>query len=328
VILAGDIGGTKSILGLFSCEEEAPSLLVKQSFLSRDYRDFYDLLAVFLGDQNQGEIQAACFGVAGPVLNQSCKMTHLSWRIEAKDLARRFKIAKLFLLNDLEATAFGVLRCPDRALSPLNPGVDTPGVNKAVLAAGTGLGEALLFCRGGQYEPSPSEAGNADFAPRSPLEIALLEELFKKYKRVSLESILSGPGLVRLYQFFLARMDSKTPPWLVERFASEDCAQVISETALLEKDEVCIRALDLFVSIYGAEAGNLALRSFAIGGIYIGGGIAPKILKKLQGGGFMSAFLDKGRFGSWLERIPVQVILEPETALYGAAAYARKQMNA
>ena len=320
MILAGDIGGTKTILGLFSCERRR-DLVDQKSFLSADYPDFSEVIEVFLRKKS-GLIRKACFGVAGPVLNQRCIPTNLLWIIDANQIGRRFKIPHVSLLNDLEAYAYGSLELSEDALITLNQGEDMIAGNRAVIAAGTGLGEAVLYGLEGRYVSSPSEAGHVDFAPRNKVEIALLEHLLKRYSRVSYERVLSGPGLSNIYQFLKAYTHGKEPRWLAERLESEDAALVITEAALAGKAETCVQALDLFVSIYGAEAGNLALRSLASSGIYIGGGIAPKIIKKLQEGIFMKAFLDKGRFRTLLENIPVHVILDPKTALFGAARYA------
>lgn len=321
MILAGDIGGTKTILGLFSCNEGRVDLVDQKTFPSADYSDFSDVIDIFL-KKGSNSIREACFGVAGPVLNQRCAATNLPWIVDADQIGRRFEIATVSLLNDLEVCAYGTLGLSEVEYATLNQGDEQLDGNRAVIAAGTGLGEAVLYGSGGQYFPSPSEAGHADFAPRNGIEIALLEHLLKRYSRVSYERVLSGPGLSNIYRFFKAHAHGKEPRWLSERLENEDAGRVITEAALAGESETCVKALDLFVSIYGAEAGNLALRSLATGGIYIGGGIAPKILKKLQDGVFMKAFLNKGRFGSLLERMPVRVILDPKAALYGAARYA------
>lgn len=320
MILAGDIGGTKTILALFTCDGEEIVPVDEQVFPSRSYADFSQVIQEFLKDRG-GAFSGACFGVAGPVVNGRCETTNLPWTVDADQIGRRFKISSVALLNDLEATAYGALGLTEKGYFSLNPGQAHVGGNRAVIAAGTGLGEAILFWDGSTHRPSASEGGHSDFAPRNPLEIKLLEYLLKRYTRVSYERILSGPGLWNIYQFLKEAGHGEEPSWLSERLSREDPSSVISEAALAGKAELCVEALDLFVSVYGAEAGNLALRALATGGIYVGGGIAPKILSKLIDGTFMKAFLDKGRFASLMSRIPVQVILDEKTALLGAARY-------
>ncbi|NKE70265.1 glucokinase [Candidatus Manganitrophus noduliformans] len=321
MILAGDIGGTKTILALFTCDGEKPVLLDEQVFPSRSYADFSQVVQEFLKDRKTS-FREACFGVAGPVVNGRCETTNLPWTVEADQIGRRFKIPSVALLNDLEATAYGALGLTEKGYCSLNPGQADAGGNRAVIAAGTGLGEAILFWDGSTCRPSASEGGHADFAPRNPLEIELLEYLLKRYTRVSYERVLSGPGIWNIYQFLRDAGEGEEPSWLSERLSKEDPSSVISEAALAGKADLCVKALDLFVSVYGAEAGNLALKALTTGGIYVGGGIAPKILSRLIDGAFMKGFLDKGRFASLMSRIPVRVILDEKTALLGAARYA------
>lgn len=336
MILAGDIGGTKTTLALYNKDEGCFKPLRSQTFASREHPDFFSVIDTFLtgprallssGENRNQTIKNACFGIAGPIFNQQCTATNLPWIIDAQQISRRYTITKVHLLNDLEAMAYGTLTLPKTASVRLNTetGLQTaaaPPGNRAVIAAGTGLGEALLYWDGAAYHPSASEGGHSDFAPRNPTEIALLEYLLKRHSRVSYERVLSGPGLFTLYEFMKQRGHGGESPWLTERLVSEDPAAVISEAALAEQSDLCVHTLDLFVSLLGAEAGNLALKYLATGGVYLGGGIAPKILCKLKDGTFMKAFLHKGRFSSLLEKIPVWVILDPQTALHGAAQFA------
>lgn len=317
-ILAGDIGGTKTILALFSEEGKGLRPLREETFPSGDYPDFGEALKEFL-KEGKPALRCAAFGVAGPVLNGRCETTNLPWVVDAAKIARRFSIPSVTLLNDLEAAAYGTLTLTERDFLVLNraPSETAPG-NRAIIAAGTGLGEGILFWDGSAYRPSASEGGHADFAPRDPLQVALLEFLWKKYPAVSYERILSGPGLLNVYHF-LKEAGGEEPPWLSRRLAEEDPAAVVSEVALSGKADLCVKALDLFVSVYGAEAGNLALKALATGGVDIGGGIAPKIREKLRDGTFMKAFIDKGRFAPLMSRIPVRVILNEKTGLLGAA---------
>jgi len=328
MILAGDIGGTKTILALFTCDGGEIVPVDEQIFPSRSYPGFLQVVDEFLkvGVQHVEPLQkafdGACFGVAGPVVNGRSETTNLPWIVDADQIGRQFKISSVALLNDVEATAYGALGLTEKGYGSLNPGQAHAAGNRAVIAAGTGLGEAILFWDGSTHRPSASEGGHSDFAPRNPLEIKLLEYLLKRYTRVSYERVLSGPGLWNIYQFLKEAGHGEEPSWLSERLSKEDPPSVISEAALAGKAELCVKALDLFASVYGAEAGNLALKTLAIGGIYVGGGIAPKILSKLIDGTFMKTFLDKGRFASLMSRIPVRVILDEKTALLGAARYA------
>ncbi len=330
MILAGDIGGTKTTLALYEKRQNIFKPTHKQTYSSRDYPDFYSIMDTFFPERND-TVQSACFGVAGPVLDQRCHTTNLPWVIDAREIRSRYKMASIHLLNDLEATAYGTLILPNKAKAALhrNDTVASAAASghQAVLSTGTGLGEAVLYWDGAQYRPVASEGGHVDFAPRNETEIALLEYLLKQYPHVSYERVLSGPGLILIYQFMQSREKTEEPPWLTERFALEDPAAVITNAAIDEKSALCVKTLDLFISILGAEAGNLALKSLATGGVYLGGGISPKILSKLQSGIFMTAFLEKGRYRTLLSKIPVWVLLDSETPLLGAAHYAA-ELNA
>jgi glucokinase len=326
MILAGDIGGTKTRLALFRAVGNQCKPVRMQSFLSRDYPGLEEILKEWLKGRTRS-IRAACFGVAGPVINARSKTTNLPWIVDAKQISQRFGIASVWLLNDLQAMAYGALQLGEEEYSVLNPGQPDPHGNKAVIAAGTGLGEAILFRDGAEYHASASGGGHTDFAPRSQIEIKLLEYLWKQFTRVSYERVLSGPGLVQIYEFLKETGHNEEPSWLASRLKEKDPATVITEAALAGTDKVCGRALDQFVSLYGAEAGNLALKAFATGGVYIGGGIAPKILDKLRSGEFMKAFTDKGRYSTLMGRIPVQVILNEETGLLGAASFAQRHVR-
>ncbi len=326
MILAGDIGGTKTHLALFRADGKHRRPVRQQIFHSRDYSDLGEILQKWLRGQTHS-IRVACFGVAGPVVHGRCETTNLPWIVDAKPISQRFGIASVVLLNDLQAMAYGALGLSEEEYCVLNKGQPDPHGNKAIIAAGTGLGEAILFWNGVEHHASASEGGHADFAPHSPMEIKLLEYLWKRFTRVSYERVLSGPGLVNIYQFLKDTGQDEEPSWLANRFKEEDPAAVITEVALAGTVELCVKAVDLFVSLYGAEAGNLALKALATGGVYVGGGIAPKMIKKLQDGMFMKSFMDKGRFSSLLSRIPVQVILNEETGLLGAASFAQRHVR-
>lgn len=314
ILIAGDIGGTKSQFGVFAVNQPHPALIKEARFENIGYSCVEDVLSAFLETIDAKGVSSLCLAVACPVEGNCGTLTNLNWHISAEAIAKRFCIPSVHLINDLAATAIGSLQLSDADLFVLQEGLTKTG-NRALIAAGTGLGQAVLFWDGKSYQPSASEGGHTDFAPRSTIEIELLDYLTKIYGHVSYERILSGPGLEAIYAFFKSRDNGA----LMRIEASN-----IAEMALNNSDKTCSRALSLFVSIYGAEAGNLALKTMATGGVYIGGGIAPKILKALQGEAFLKAFKDKGRFENWLSQIPVHVILNQKTALLGAASYAAR----
>jgi glucokinase len=319
MILAGDVGGTKTMLALFELGASDALTSVRETTLaSRELASFERAVQEFVAS---APITAACFGVAGPVVDGRCVTTNLPWMLDERVLARELRAPHVRLLNDLDATAHGVLALPASALLPLQQGTSKPG-NLAIIAAGTGLGEAIVARDGDRSLIVASEGGHCDFAPRTDREIDLLRYLRAEFGTVSYERVLSGPGLVSVYRL-LRSGAAPEPAWLTERLASKDPAAVISQAALERRDSVCEAALDLFVSVYGAEAGNLALKVLALGGVYLAGGIAPKIRSRLTDGTFMAAFRDKGRLTELLSQVPVHVVLEPRTALVGAAHVAR-----
>jgi glucokinase len=345
MILAGDIGGTKTRLALFDWKDERVEPQTEQLYISTDYRSFEDILSEFLNppqpepvdpgeneDQPLSEAQpheplkidAACIGVAGPVIENRCQTTNLPWVLDGNALAKRFDIPMVRLLNDLEATAHGLLELKPGETTVLNAG-SAPSQKRpiALIAAGTGLGEAILFWDGTRYRPIPSEGGHADFAPNSDLEIELLRHLRANYLHVSWERVLSGPGLHAIHEF-LRDTKRNEPTWMAERIQVEDPAAVIAEVGLKKQADIAVQALDVFASIYGAEAGNLALKCMSLSGVYLGGGIAPKLLAKLQDGSFMRGFTNKGRYKKLMASIPVQVITNDRAGLIGAAAVAAK----
>jgi glucokinase len=321
IILVGDIGGTKTRLGLYRVTDDKRYRLMRgKIFPSKKYEGLEIILQEFLGREKN--IDCACFGVAGPILKGRVKLTNLPWVIDTKALQKEFRLRKVVVINDLVANAYGISMLKKNGFVTLNVGKKRKG-NAALISAGTGLGEAILFWNGKKHIPSPSEGGHVEFGPRDSLEIKLLRYLFDRFGHVSYERILSGEGLFHIYQFLRDdHRGGREPRWLTKQMKQKDPAAVISEMALLKKDNSCMRALDLFVSIYGAEAGNLALKTMAIGGIYVGGGIAPKIIRRLKRGSFMDAFRDKGRFSEMMADIPVKVILNDKTALLGGVSYA------
>ena len=320
VILAGDVGGTKTNLACFAVQDETLTPVVERSVPSANYSSLETILQELMKDHTLN-FTGACFGVAGPVVDGRLQATNLPWIVDVKALQRTLKLETVGLINDLEATAYGIEILPEKAFVTLHTGQPSPHGNRAVIAAGTGLGEGMLLWEGQRFRAIASEGGHADFAPRNPLEIELFRFLLGRFGRVSYERVLSGPGLVNIYRFLKETGRGEEPAWLTEQLTSDDPAAVISENALAGRSDLCVKSLDLFVSIYGAEAGNLALKVMASGGVYVGGGIAPKVLQKLKGGTFMKAFTDKGRLSPFLSQIHVRVILEERAALYGAAHY-------
>ena len=321
IILAGDIGGTKTNLALFAIYGDKLALVVRKSFASQNYPSFEPLLREFVAGTT-ATFTNACFGVAGPVIDGKSKTPNLPWALDADELAGVVSVDSVKLINDLEATAYGVLTLDPDEFVTLNDGAAQQESGMAIIAAGTGLGEAIIYWDGSRYHPLASEGGHTDFAPRTSLEIEFLRYLITRFGHVSYERVVSGPGLGNIYSFFRDSNYLPEPAWLRERLTREDPGVVISEVALAEKAEICVKALDLFVSIYGAEAGNLALKAKATKGVHVAGEIAPKIIKKLTDGTFMRAFTDKGRFSDFLSAIPVQVVLNDDAALLGAAYYA------
>ncbi|RPH37403.1 glucokinase [bacterium] len=322
MILAGDIGGTKTNLAYFKEENGRVIPVQLKSYPSQQYRSVLEIIDA-MQKELPAPITAAAFGVAGPIVEGRSKLTNLDWEVIADKIRDGLKLPHVGLLNDLEATAYGVLNLPESDRLTLQPGEVRKHAAIAVIAAGTGLGEGALIWDGKRYRAMPSEGGHSDFASRNELEMELLRFLLTKFKRVSYERILSGPGFASLYEFFRARSREPEPAWLSEAIKADPSpAAAISRAGLERTDPVCVQVLDLFVSLYGAEAGNLALKVLATGGVYIGGGIAPKILSKIQEGGFLEAFTSKGRHSPLLKSMPLYVILNDKIALYGAAYYA------
>jgi glucokinase len=323
MILAGDIGATKTNLALF--EEEAGGTLSNlegRTFHSNDYTGLEAVIVEFIGGRDL-PLEAAAFGVAGPVIDGVCRTTQLPWVVSRTSLQDALRIDDVWVINDLEATAYGVPALKEEQLVTLNTGHREHGGNIAIIAAGTGLGEAALIWDGAHYHAMASEGGHADFAPRNELEIELLRYLLTKKHRISYERILSGPGLVNVYGFLKETGRAEEPDWLrLEIESGGDAARTISQAALSGRAEICVVALNIFVSLYGAQAGNLALTVKATGGVFVGGGIAPKIIEKLKDGTFIAAYKDKGRLSPLVEGAPVFVIMEPLTALIGAGRVA------
>lgn len=315
--LAGDIGGTKTRLATVEVADTRVHVLRETSYPSRDYATFQELLGNFLADT---EIPAhAAFGVAGPVQGRVVQTTNLPWRLDADELRRQFGLACCTLLNDLEATAYGLPALGADDLLTLQAGAPDAVGNAAVIAAGTGLGEAGLFWDGQCHWPFATEGGHASFSPSDELEMTFFLYLQQQFGHVSWERVVSGMGLLSLHQFLCLHGRAETPQWLSDEMRNGDAAAAITNAALSGRDETCVETLHRFVRLYGAEAGNLALKIMSRGGLYLGGGIAPKILPLLQDGAFLDAFLNKGRMRPLLEAMPVKVILNDRAALLGSA---------
>lgn len=325
MILAGDVGGTKTILALFDTEGDDIKCIKKEQFSSTHYQTFTQLLTSFLTDTDCIQIKAACIGVAGIVDNGRCETTNLPWVLSSKEIGEHVNSQNVSLLNDLEATAWGLLDLPEHNFVELNPDAQRVLGNIAVLAAGTGLGEAIIAWDGAAYHVIASEGGHADFSPTTDQEIALLKYLLDKYpEHVSCERLLSGEGLINIYRFLRHIGYAETNPATEQQMTERDPAAVIGEAGVAGNDTLCVNALNLFCRLYGAESGNLALKCLPYGGVYLAGGIGAKILPVLQQGEFMRGFLAKGRCRAALQKIPVKVCTNPEIALLGALSYAKK----
>src|SRR5580658_3130586 len=314
MILAGDIGGTNTRLALFEGTPAQPRAVAIEIFPSAAHNGLLEILRKFRASHPQ-PVQAACFGVAGPVVDGKSKPANLPWLVDAVELASDLGLASVRLANDLEVNAYGIAVLGPDDFVALNHGAPDASGNRVLIAAGTGLGEAGLFADGEDYKPWACEGGHSDFGPRDETEIALLQYLLKRFDHVSVERVVSGPGLYNIYQFLRDTGRAEEPAWLAEKVGALHSSATISDLAMKNESPLCVQALDLFVSIYGAEAGNLALKGMATGGVYLGGGIAPKILPKLQAPAFMRAFTAKGRSTKLLEAMPVRVILNDKTAL-------------
>ncbi|HEY3705540.1 MAG TPA: glucokinase, partial [Terracidiphilus sp.] len=321
MILAGDVGGTKVHLALYDFNEGKLEYRREERFPAKEYSGLEAIVKQFLGGD---QATAACFGVPGPVRAGRLRLTNLPWTLDSRDLSEDLGIQHVFLINDLEANGYGIAELQADQIYTLSEGDPSQIGNRALIAAGTGLGEGLLMWNGRIHMPYASEGGHADFAPRNEDEIDLLRFLRQKYNgRISWERVISGMGMTSVFEFLRDVRGMDVPKDLAEQLAAvDDPNGVITVNGLAGKSEICAKTLDMVVSAYGAEAGNLALKVLSVGGLYVGGGIAPRLLEKLKDGAFMKAFTDKGRLSQLLINMPVRVILESRAAVLGAAAYA------
>ena len=321
MLLAGDIGGTKTVLALFSTTASQAPLhpLHLQTFPSNQFSSLEAIIEQFLQGKDE-HIEAASFGVAGPVVNGRSQITNLPWLIEAETISQTFQIDKVILLNDLESIASAVPHLQANDLASVNEGQPEPGGAIAVIAPGTGLGEAFLIWNGQRYLAQPSEGGHASFAPTNPDQCALLAFLEQKYNHVSFERVCSGSGIPNLYAFWQQDGRFPEPTWLREQIEqTADPTPIIVEAGLAQTAEICTATVQMFVDILAGEASNMALKVLATGGVFLGGGIPPRLLNLLQTERFIAKFSEKGRFTSLLRGMPLQVICNPQTALLGAA---------
>jgi glucokinase len=321
MILAGDIGGTNSRLAFFAKRGDRLESIIQETYASREHANLETIVKKFISSHGL-PVDVASFGIAGPIKNGRSEAVNLAWIVDSRQLADLLQIEAVGLLNDLEAYAYGIAMLAPEDFVRLNPGAPDASGNAAVIAAGTGLGEAGLYWDGQQHHPFATEGGHTSFAPSDPLQMELLSFLMREFGHVSWERVLSGPGLQNIYGFLRDTGRGEEPEWLARAMQQQDPAAVISQAALAGTSALCRQALDLFVSLYGAEAGNLALKLKATAGVYVGGGIAPKIIKKLTDSTFMQAFVAKGRHQPLLQEIPVQIIMNDRTALLGAARVA------
>jgi len=328
MILAGDIGGTKTILALYELKDNDWLCVNKQRFLSADFVEFSDLLAKFLADNQLPAVESICMGVAGPIVNGDCHATNLPWYIKRQAIIDQTGVSRVALLNDLEATGWGVLTLPASDFEILHLGAEVEQGHQAILAAGTGLGEALLIADGQDYHIVATEGGHTDFAPRNDLEIDLLRFLLKQYpEHVSYERIVSGQGLINIYNFFKSVQPECVSKEIEKQMNEGDPAQVIGINGTEDNNPLCSQAVSLFCQLYGAEAGNLALKCLPKKGIILAGGIAAKILPALQTGSFLQSYWAKGRYQALLKNFSIKVCLNPDVALLGAASFAQGKIR-
>ena len=320
MILAGDVGGTKTNLALYASAGNKRCLV--RTFRSRDYSSLGKIIQTFLAET--GKVSLACVGVAGPVRGGKCRMTNLGWNVDQESIRLVCGAQAAYLINDIQALAFAVPYLQRNSLAYLQKGKADPEGNIAVAAVGTGFGQAALLRAGGGYLPLSSEGGHVDLAPRDKREVALMNHLKKKFGRVSVERVVSGPGIYEVYQFLLKTEKQRENARVKKRLAEEDPSRVIISEGISGESAVCSETVRFFCRLYGAVAGNLALQYNATGGVALGGGVSPAILSAMKKGEFMESFLDKGRFREHLEKMPVKVILDESAALLGAARYAKE----
>lgn len=328
--ICGDIGGTKTALRAMQLKDGAPQVRYELQYDSRAYASFSDVLRDFLARAGINHVDCnpatACLAVAGPIMAQRAKLTNLPWLMDATDITAEFSIPSVKLINDFEAVALGIEALSESDLVTLQPGKPQTQGMRVALGAGTGMGVAWLTWQGGRYLPLPTEAGHMDFAPANELQAGLLKYLRKEFGHVSIERVISGPGLTNIFNFLQASLGADSG--LIRTDIDSNGAAQVTDLALNRKHPIAAKALDLFVEIYGAYAGNLALAGLSRGGVYVAGGIAPKIIDKLREGGFVQAFCSKGRYSAMMGEIPVRVVMNQKVGLLGAAEEAQRMLSA
>lgn len=317
MVLAGDIGATKTNLALFKVEGDSVATLQETEYKSHDYKNIIELTDTFIKDFPIPD--SICFGVAGPVLDGHAKLSNLMWEIDSDELSNHFGVKNVRLINDLEATAYGLAMLNEKDVAVIHSGNEAPVGNAAVIAPGTGLGEAGLYWDGNYYHPFATEGGHSDFAPRNEFDFELQTFLQKKFGHVSWERLVCGPGIVNIYQFLRDEKQREEPEWLKGKFKNADAAAVISQH--VKQSEICKETMQVFIRYLAYESANLVLKLKATGGLFIGGGIAPQIVSLLENNVFYSSFCQSGRLNYLLEMVPVKIILNTKTALLGAAWY-------
>ena len=320
IVLAGDIGATKTNLALFQVEGDKVASLQEAQYKSKEFKNIIELTDTFIKGLPLPD--SICFGVAGPTLNGRAKLSNIMWEIDSDELSNHFGVKKVYLINDLEATAYGLAMLNEKDIAVIHTGDDAPVGNAAVIAPGTGLGEAGLYWDGNYYHPFATEGGHSDFAPRNEFDFELYTFLQKKFGHVSWERLVCGPGIVNIYHFLRDEKKREEPEWLKEKFKNGDAAAVISQQVM--QSEICKETMRLFIRYLAYESANLALKLKATGGLFIGGGIAPQIVSLFESSSFYSSFCQSGRLNYLLEKVPVKIILNPKTALLGAAYYGAK----
>ncbi len=325
-VLAGDVGGTKTSLAIFEVNGTRLEVLALEKYPSQQYGSLDEIVRRFVEAQDHS-CDWGSFGIAGPVRDGRAETTNLPWLVDAKRLADEIGFRKVWLMNDLEANAWGISALEEKDFCVLSEGNPDPAGNASIISAGTGLGQAGLFWNGKQHRPFASEGGHSDFAPNSDLEIALLQYLKRTRHHISWERVVSGMGLVNIYKFLHDYRNAETPAWLAEEMKAGDQAAAISKAAHDNRCPVCAETLELFVHLYGVEAGNHALKIMSTAGVYLGGGIAPKNLDLFRKGTFLRSFWSKGRMEPLMRDMPVKVILNDRTALYGPAVFAGTEIK-
>ena len=320
IVLAGDIGATKSNLALFKVEGGNVASLQEAQYKSQEYKNIIELTNTFI--KNIPLPDSICFGVAGPVLNGHAKLSNIMWEIDSNELSNHFGVKNVQLINDLEATAYGLAMLTEKDIAEIHKGNDAAVGNAAVIAPGTGLGEAGIYWDGNYYHPFATEGGHSDFAPRNQFDFDLYNFLQKKFGHVSWERLVCGPGIVNIYDFLRDEKKREEPEWLKEKYKNGDAAAVISQH--VKQSEICKETMQVFIRYLAYESANLILKLKATGGLFIGGGIAPQIVSLFENNVFYSSFCQSGRLNYLLEKVPVKIILNTKTALLGAVYYGAK----